>query len=85
MFPCKKNKSFVSNGFCCVVQGGGEIDDVLACQADPNGMVFVKDTFNYADRRGNLIDDPHLDSHNVSISDFLLAKKLINSSSIYVK
>ena len=47
------------------LQGMAGIDDVLACQADAEGVVNIKDTFNLQMRRDNLIDDPHIEEHNV--------------------
>ena len=43
-----------------------DFDDVLACQLDAEGAVNVKDTFNFRMGRNNLIDDPHIEDHNVS-------------------
>ena len=48
-----------------LLQGQNGTDDVLACQVDEEGVVNVKDTFNFIDQRGNLIDDPHIEEHNV--------------------
>lgn len=47
------------------LQGRAGIDDVLACQVDTEGAVNIKDTFNLQDGRSNLIDDPHIEAHNV--------------------
>ena len=47
------------------LQGMAGIDDVLACQVDAEGVVNVKDTFNFQMGRNNLIDDPHIEEHNV--------------------
>ena len=48
-----------------LLQGMAGIDDVLACQVDAEGVVNVKDTFNFQMGRNNLIDDPHIEEHNV--------------------
>ena len=47
------------------LQGMAGIDDVLACQVDAEVVVNVKDTFNFQMGRNNLIDDPHIEEHNV--------------------